>query len=767
MRFPRRILARIAATAVLCALLLLSALLIVPLPRLKPYSPVVYDRNGEFLHAFRAEDGIWRLRTSPDDIPERLKEIILRREDRYFHYHPGVNPLALLRAAAQNILSGERVSGASTITMQVARMLEPKERTYLNKAAEIFRALQLELRYSKKEILEIYLSIVPLGGNIEGLQSASLLYYRTPLLRLNIARLMDLVLIPGNPNRLRPDRNPEHLLRERTRWAAVMDAEGELSREDSLVIASTPAAVQRGTLPAFAPHFSLAVRRAYRDSTEIHSSIDKTSQLAVEQLLKNHLRPWRLRGVRNGAAVVIDNRTMEMIVYAGSDDFRDSLNSGQVDAVKAVRSPGSTLKPFLYALQMDAGRLTPKSRLLDVPYDLDGFVVENYEATHSGWVTAEEALRRSLNVPMVRLLQEAGMTPFLGRLSELGFRTVDAQKEQLGLSVIVGGCGVTLEELTNAYTVFPRNGRFMPLRYFHSAPVDKEEGSALFAPASMFMVTDILSGIDRPDLPNNFASAKNLPTVAFKTGTSYGRRDAWCVGYSAEYTVGVWIGNVTNKGAAELAGNRSATPLLIDIFNALKHTKRKTILAPTSDLAVRYVCSVSGKLPGKHCEQTVMDYYSVDRTLNEQCTVEKEFFLSPNGKEHYCPSCLGKNYRLAVLKDYPAELVGFYRRSGQQVPSVPKHNPLCERTNSGKGPTIISPSNGMTYLLTSQQQQLTLSASSSTEIHEHVWYVNNTLYAKKRPDETVFLSLSKGKHTVTCMDDKGRLSTVKFTIEQL
>jgi penicillin-binding protein 1C len=753
----------------LLALLLgsLVAAIIVPLPNLKPYSPVVYDRHGKFMNAYLASDGQWRLRTSPDEIPERLKEIIIRKEDRFFYYHFGVNPFAIVRATVQNILAGQRNSGASTITMQVARMLEPKERTYGNKAIEIFRALQMELQYSKKEILELYLSLLPLGGNIEGLQSASLLYYQSPLQRLNTAQLLDLILIPGNPNRLRPDRHPGELMKRRLRFGAALHAEGFLTREDLLVIETTPAQRVRISPPKFAPHFSLRVLKRNPDADHLMSSLDMHTQRTVEQLLKNHLRPWRMLGVRNGAAVVIDNRTMEMIAYAGSEDFNDSLNFGQVDAVTAVRSPGSTLKPFLYALQMDAGTLTPKSRLLDVPYDNNGFVVENYDNTYSGWITAEEALRRSLNIPIIRLLQSAGVPALVEKLNVLGFRTVEAQKKQLGLSIIVGGCGVTLEELTNAYTVFPRNGRYSAVRYESSDTANAGEGLQIFSPSSMYMITDILSGIDRPDLPNNFESAKNLPSVAFKTGTSYGRRDAWCIGYSADYTIGVWIGNVTNIGAADLAGRKSATPLLIDIFNSLKHGKRTVILSPPQDIALRDVCAVSGKLPTEQCTHIVQDYYSVLRSLNEICTIDKEYFLSPDGTEHYCPSCIGKNYRTVVMQDYPAELLNFYRITGKRVRTVPKHHPLCERTIGGKGPTILSPSDGMTYLFSERSQRLTLSAASGSDVHELVWYVDNAYVGKKRIDEMLFLSLPGGKHAITCMDNKGRLSTVNIMITYL
>ena len=320
----------------------LTLLIAIPLPPLKPYSLVVEDRNGEFLHAFLAEDGVWRFRTSPGEIPPRLRRILLHKEDRYFYYHPGVNPIAIGRALVHNVLGGRKMLGASTITMQVARMLEPRERTYLSKCIEAFRAMQLEMRYSKDQILEMYLSIVPLGGNIEGLQSASYLYYQTPLERLNLAQMVDLTIIPNDPNGLRPDRNAPNLLRARLRLARKWLAEKYLSRTDSIVLWETPATATRTQLPQFARHFALRMREGHPRDAQVVSSIDKKFQLSVEKLVARNVREWSSRNVFNGGAIVLDNKTHQVLAYVGSEGFDDSSHSGQVDDVASLRSPGST-----------------------------------------------------------------------------------------------------------------------------------------------------------------------------------------------------------------------------------------------------------------------------------------------------------------------------------------------------------------------------------------------------------------------------------------
>jgi penicillin-binding protein 1C len=763
---PRRFIIRglLVAAALPVAFLILS--LLFPLPPLKPCSLVVEDRNGRFLQAFLAQDGVWRLRTSPDEIPRKVKEILLRREDRWFYYHPGVNPFAIVRAAVQNFRSGRRVSGASTITMQIARMLQPRERTYLNKAVEVFRALQLEARYSKKELLEIYLSIVPLGGNVEGLRSAALLYYDTPLERLNIAQLFDLMLVPGDPNGLAPDRKADRLLGERKRQAAEWIRQGLFTAEDSVVMWNTPARAVRRALPRAAPHFALRIRELFPGESDVRSSLDLGVQRTVEQLLSNHLRPWKQRGVRNSAVLVVENATREILAYAGSEDFEDEAASGQVDAVRALRSPGSTLKPFLYAMQMDRGELTPRSRLLDTPYDAEGFLAENYDGLYSGYVYADDALRRSLNVPMVRMLKKAGLHQFLDFTSSAGFASLREQRARLGLSMILGGCGVTLEELVAAYAAFPAGGKFSPLRYAHEGAGVSGDGKQIFSPSSAWMVTEILRGLDRPDLPNNFEFALNLPAVAFKTGTSYGRRDAWSIGYSAEYTVGVWIGNVDQKGNPELVGGKSAAPLLIDILNSISRGSQKTILPQPKDIRGRLVCARSGLLPGPRCENLIDDVCSESRTSPRVCDICRDVLVSTDGRLSYCPSCVADHpYRTVTVSQYPSELLDFWRKSGTAYAAAPPHNPRCSGLFSGDGPSIVSPSNDMTYYFVATKQKLVLQATSGVDVRKHAWYVNDTYLGKNRAGEKLFVPIAAGEHTVTCIDDRGRATSVHIKVK--
>lgn len=742
-----------------------------PLPPMKPFSLVVYDRNGVMLNTFRTSDGMWRIRTRPEEIPAGLKQIVLWKEDRYFYLHPGINPFSALRAFAQNIAAGRRVSGASTITMQVARMMEPKQRSYGNKILEVFRAFQLEWRYSKEEILALYLSMIPLGGNIEGLQTGAMMYYRTPLQRLNIAQTLDLILIPNDPNGLRPDRNSDLLFRKRSAMARQLLISGILSDQDIAVADSSRSAAVRTALPKLAPHFSLVLKQLFPKEDQITGSLDLTTQRAAERLLKNHMRSWKQRGVNNGAVMIIDNATSEVTAYVGSENFADTAHGSQVDAVRAVRSPGSTLKPFLYAMRMDGGTLTPKSRLTDVPFDNEGYVAENFDRSFSGMVYADAALRRSLNVPMVYLLRESGMEDLLHLLNAAGITSLQTQQTRLGLSMILGGCGVTLEELTRAFTIFPSGGVFRMPSYRRHDSRNSAVRSNVISPSSAYMVTEILSGIDRPDLPNNFESSKNLPTVAFKTGTSYGKRDAWCIGYSSRYTVGVWIGNVTNKGNPELKGSTSATPLLIDLFNSISRpsdrSNTKMILPVPDDIGIREVCAVSGKIPTDLCGERIDDLYSRTHSLNTLCDVHKEYKVSLNGSIQYCGSCLpSADYSVRIYEELPPVVVNFLKRSGRPIDIPPAHNPLCLRTFSGTGPTIISPSEQMTYLIVDNGQKITFHATSGVDVSSHEWYLNRRYLGRKKAGESVFLTVGEGAYAARCVDDKGRSSVIHFNVKK-
>ena len=369
------------------------------------YAPIVISEENIVLHSFLSKDEKWRMMIEPQEITQELKTAFIHKEDRYFYRHCGFNPLAMLRAAANNIVSGTRTSGASTITMQVARLLEPKPRTYGNKLIEVFRAIQLELRYSKEEILQLYLNLVPYGGNVEGVKGAALLYFDKAPNHLSLAEITALTVIPNRPTSLQLGRYNDEIVKARDHWLRKFQEDlvfDSLEISDAL---SEPLVAQRQQAPRNAPHLSWRLKNKYSDQPIIRATINWALQQKVEKLARNHINLWSQKGVHNAAVVVLDNASGSVLSYVGSADFYDTRDGGQVDGVQAVRSPGSTLKPLLYALAMDKGMVTPQTKLLDVPVNYSGYEPENFDQQFHGPVSVKFALANSLNVPAVKAIR--------------------------------------------------------------------------------------------------------------------------------------------------------------------------------------------------------------------------------------------------------------------------------------------------------------------------------------------------------------------------
>src|SRR6201996_2793957 len=436
---------------------------IFPVPDRVEYSTVITDDKGEIIHAYLTRDQQWRMKTELSEISPLLRNTIVQKEDKYFYYHPGVNALAMLRALAGNIIHMRRTSGASTITMQVARALEPKRRTYWNKLVEIFRAFQLEYKYSKNEILQLYLNKVPYGGNIQGVKSASILYFKKNPDHLSLAEITALSIIPNRPSSLVVGKDNDRIVVERNRWLRQFERSGVFTAKEIADALAEPLTATRGAVPGYLPHLALKLKR--RGGDIINSTINLNTQLKVEKLVKDYSRMLALKNIRNAAVIVLDNKTHRIVSYVGSADFHDSADGGQVNGATAIREPGSTLKPLLYGLCIDEGLLTPKRMITDVPINYDGYAPENYDRRFNGYVTMEYALEHSLNIPAVKSLRTLGKDKLIQRLTQCDFRQIDRDRKKLGLSMILGGCGATLEELTGLYSIFADSGIYVRPRY--------------------------------------------------------------------------------------------------------------------------------------------------------------------------------------------------------------------------------------------------------------------------------------------------------------
>lgn len=756
----------------LASLFLLFLLLnwIFPLPDRIEYSTIITDSKGDVIHAYLTKDQQWRMKTELSEISPLLRKTIIEKEDKYFYYHPGVNLLAMTRAFFSNILRMRRMSGASTITMQVARAMEPKKRTYWNKLREVFRAFQLEWKYNKSDILQMYLNRVPYGGNIEGVKSASILYFRKNPDHLSLAEITALSIIPNRPSSLVMGKNNYRIVEERNKWLRRFARDKVFSDREIEDALAEPLTASRGAVPDFIPHLARKLKR--RGGDIIHTTIELNTQRKIEKLVKDYSRTLSLKNIRNCAVIVLDNQTHQVVSYVGSADFKDTLDGGQVNGAAAIRQPGSTLKPLLYGLCIDAGLLTPKMMITDVAVNYQGYAPENYDRKFNGYVTMEYALEHSLNIPAVKSLKALGKDKFIQQLGVCDFQQIKKDQAKLGLSMILGGCGATLEELTGMYSIFANEGKYVKPTYTRSdsTPISRGAvgpGKTILSPAAVFMINETLSKVNRPDFPLNWEATIHLPKIAWKTGTSYGRRDAWSIGYNKRYTVGIWVGNFSGLGIPELSGANVATPLLFTVFNTIDYDDDQTWFSQPKDCDIRMVCSETGLPPAANCTKIVTDYFIPLVSPTRQCDNMEEVFVSANEKISYCRSCLPENgYKKKLYKIIPPEMKEYYEENRIAYQQIPPHNPDCEKVFREGGPVVTSPRNGSEYLINRKDPEpLQLRCRVSNDVGKVYWYINNKFFRSGEAGSKQFFVPDEGPVKISCTDDKGRNRNVWIRVK--
>lgn len=729
------------------------------------YSRIVLAGDGTVIQAFLSADEKWRMPVTLNEISPELKKAILFKEDKYFYFHPGINPVSVMRAAWNNIRSGRRTSGASTITMQVVRLLNPRKRTYPGKIIEMFRALQMEWKFSKDEILRMYLNLVPYGGNIEGITSAGILYFGRLPDQLSLAQVTTLSVIPNRPGSLRPGGNRETLKIARNRWLMKMQEDQIFPDQEIADAMAEPATLTRIPFVPIAPHLSVRLKEN-RPGNSIQTFINPVLQKKTANLAANYCKRLQVSGISNVSVIVVDNRTHRVVAYEGSGDFNDSEHEGQVDGVRAVRSPGSTLKPLVYGIAFDKGLLTPKSILEDVPVNYDGYSPENYDSRFTGTVSVESALMNSRNIPAVNTLKLIGLECMKENMGEAGFEQVLHTKSDLGLSLILGGCGVRLEELTALYGAFANMGEYYPLQFTVSDTLKK--GFRLLSAPAAYMVTDILARPVRQEAGGGVrGDVAHLPKIAWKTGTSYGRRDAWSIGYNRNYTIGVWVGNFNGQGIPELTGAEKASPLLFELFNAIDRDARSDWFTVPDGLDFRLVCPLSGMPPGDFCNNTVIDFFIPGVSRNTTCSHLTEVAVSADGRHSYCTACIpSSGYKREWFPNLSPELISFYESEHIPWEKRPPHNPFCSRIFTSGNPEIISLLNGKTYLVEKGEgRELMLSCNSAGNAEKIYWYINDRFFKQAERGEQVFFSPDPGKVKISCSDDKGRNSDITIHVQ--
>ncbi|WP_425909325.1 penicillin-binding protein 1C [Nitrobacter sp. TKz-YC02] len=539
-----------------------------PLANAREVSTTVLDRNSKLLRAFAMADGRWRLPVDAStDVDPGYLNLLLGYEDQRFYSHLGVDPLALGRAARQLLIRGHIVSGGSTITMQLARLIEPRQRRSIYaKLHQIVRAFQIEHELSKDEILDLYLTLAPFGGNLEGIRAASLAYFGKEPKRLSLAESALLVALPQSPERRRLDRHPATARAARDRVLMRMVEDARIGADDAKRALAVPVMRMRQPFPMLAPHSADQALATNKDSKLIRLTLESGLQRQLEALARD--RAAALGPEISVGIVAVDNATGNVMAHVGSADYFNERLAGQVDMTRAVRSPGSTLKPFIYGLAFEDGLVHPDSLIDDHPVRFGSYAPENFDMTFQGTVPVRRALQLSLNVPAIELLDRVGASRLSSRLKQAGTSLVLPKDEAPGLAMGLGGVGVTLHDLVQVYSGIPRLGNVMPLREFERSDSGVREPLRLLDPVAAWQVGNVLLGTPPPE-----NAVRNR--IAFKTGTSYGYRDAWSVGFDGRMTIGVWVGRPDGAPVPGLIGRVAAAPILFDAF-----ARTGSLLAP-------------------------------------------------------------------------------------------------------------------------------------------------------------------------------------------
>ncbi|MDX1627642.1 MAG: penicillin-binding protein 1C, partial [Fulvivirga sp.] len=614
-----------------------------------PYSTVINDKNGVLLGASIAADEQWRFPTA-DSVPGKFEHAILYFEDEYFYQHPGVNPVSLLKAFYQNMVAGKVVRGGSTLSMQVIRLSRKgKARTYLEKLYECVLALRLELRHSKNEILNLYAAHAPFGGNVVGLEAAAWRYYNRPAHKLSWGETAALAVLPNAPALIYPGKNKETLEAKRNLLIDKLVENKVLSPMDGDLAKAEPLPGAPLPLPEVAPHVLSNYKLSTKKGLQVNTTLVENIQKEVQRLMQIHAARLKHNQIHNGAILVADTKSGAVSAYIGNTVDKQMRYENAVDIIQAKRSSGSTLKPFLYAKMQESGQLLPKTLLPDIPTYISGYAPKNFDEKFDGAVPADQALARSLNVPAVRSLQKYGVEIFHHDLKQLGFSTITRPADNYGLSLILGGAEVTLWELVENY----RKMALKVMDFHHPQDTiyniflsDEEKQPmhkiSLSASAS-WLTLEALKSMDRPMEGTQWKMYQSAKNIAWKTGTSFGHKDAWAIGVTPDYVVGVWVGNADGEGRPGLTGTATAAPILFDVFKNL--AGRSWFKKPEAEMVAMTVCKKSGYKASQICD----DVETLDVTQQAYrtgvCSYHKHIYLDKFGRHRVNGDC----YRVSEM----------------------------------------------------------------------------------------------------------------------
>ncbi len=751
----------------------------VPLPErlCAPGSTAVLYRDGGPAWVELAPDERWRLPVAVEDVDPAYVSALLRLEDKRFRAHPGVDPIALARAIGQNLGAGRVVSGASTLTMQLVRVVEPRPRTLTSKGVEGLRAAQLEARLSKDEILAAYLTFTPFGRNIEGVEAAAWAYFGHSARHLDAVEIATLLAVPQSPNWRYP--SPENAERLRVARDAIADrllvegampvGEGAARRAPEDVLAQVKAAPVPTALrpvPRDVAHAAAWLRGHQRDP-ELPTTLDRGVQARAEAIVAAQRQELAARGIRHVAVVVVDHADAEIRALIGGFDFWEGTTGAQIPAFTVARSPGSTLKPLIYARAIDQGLALPERLLPDIPVRYGTYAPDNYDGSYDGVVRLEDALSRSLNVPFVNLLGDVGVEPFLADLRAMGARSLNGRPGHYGLSAAVGGIELSPLDLASVYATLARQGRHAPLTLTPRASAPRER--VVYAPGAAFLTGRALQLKDRPDFPDRHLISSAPRRIQWKTGTSFGNRDAWAVGSGRRYTVVVWLGNLDQTPSSHLIGASAAGPILFDLLEALDDGATGPEPAPPADLIEVEVCALSGHLPTDACPHRAKALALQTRVPTGTCPYHVGVEVEVATGQAVSPDCrAGRETRVESFVLWPAAVRRWLHDRHRWQPSPPVLAAGCAPIAAGGGPRILSPGPDEVFLLlpgvAAADQEIPLEAESGRADAALHWYVGGAWIGTARAEERLWWAPAPGVHDVVVMDDLGRTHTARLDV---
>lgn len=737
------------------------------------YSSLYKDSKGSPLRLSLSKDEKYRLWVSYEEISEHIIKATLMYEDKYFYSHPGVNFPALGRAFISTYITNERRVGASTITMQVARVaFNLQSKTILGKIQQIFYALWLEQHYSKEEILELYFNSVSYGSNIEGVEAASQIYFHKSASDLSIPQALSLVVIPQNPGKRNPLRKDgyEQMLKARSRL--FREYNKTLLKENLPTLntwMSLPLKIyQREEFPFLAAHFTSYLKAKDPFATgHILTTLDMSKQRVVEHEIKDWINRKRFLGINNAAAILLDKKSMEVKAWVGSADFYDAKIFGQVDGIIAKRSPGSTLKPFAYALAMDQGLIHPNSLLKDTPYRLQAYTPENYDRVFLGPITATKALISSRNIPAVRLTSQLNKPSFYEFLQEAQISEMK-KASHYGMSIVLGGMETSLFELASLYGILANDGNFRPVRSLQ----DETDTSShkLLSPESAYLTLDMLRQNPPVTQQKYLGLQKKIDRYAWKTGTSFAFRDALSAGLGDKHILVVWVGNFDGSANPSFIGREAAAPLFFNIFKALneKDVFGDADYGAMLNLSKVDICQTTGMLPSKFCPDIQKGWFIPGVSPIDISNVYREIPIDIKTGLRACASKKGKT-EMKVFEFWPSDINEIFLMAGIEKKPPPPYESGCVKSKKrSSNPVIQSPTKGLIYTLQMEKVNETLiplKAILDADSHQAFWYINKSFVGKSESNEVLFWKPSLGEFNVRVVDEKGLSASRRLRVE--